>query len=245
MSPQVMARPAAWSVSAYRLVLQAYPPAFRREFGDSMLVVFSDLVRDTWPRAGLAGLAVLWVRTIRDVASSLGRAYAGDRSDPWFPAAWGLIAMYLCALAGVVGYGAIRYGEFYPPPAFTTFGTPAASETTLLDAYAQALTGEFGAYRTFAAAAGLSLAVLLGIASATFGLWQRSMLHGLGAFAAGAAVTIAALQLMPTVWFPLDRYPVSALWLIGGGVPLGGLTCLLCLAAGRLGPGRARFLPPR
>ena len=35
--------------------------------------------------------------------------------------------------------------------------------------------------------------------------------------AAGGAVTAVALALMPSMWFPLDRYPIAALWIMGGG----------------------------
>jgi uncharacterized membrane protein YkgB len=90
-------------------------------------------------------------------------------------------------------------------------------------------------------AAGFSLAILLGVTSALFGLWQKSVLHGAGALMAGTALTIVAFELLPVVWFPLDQYPVGALWLMGGGVLLAAGTCLLVVILGRLRPASARF----
>jgi hypothetical protein len=153
----------------------------------------------------------------------------------------GFTLLYISALAGIVGYGAFRFGEFYQPPSFSVFGAPSAHEDVLIAAYEQALTGEFGRYRMFTLAAGFTLAALLGATSALFGLWQKSLLHGAGALIGGIAVTIATFELLPTVWFPLDRYPVAALWVMGGGVPLSVCTWLLVMVLGRFGSGRARL----
>jgi len=231
----------SWSVSTYWLILQAYPSSFRREFGESMAQVFGDSVRHAWHRAGIAGLATLWMRTIADVVVSLFSAYGNEKRDWMFKLVVGLAVLYACALATAVGYGAARFGEFYQPPAFSIFGAPNAHEDVLIAAYEQAMTGDFGRYRVFVTAVGFSLAVLLGASSALFGLWQRSLLHGAGAVLAGAAITIVAFELLPTVWFPLDRYPAGALWLIGGGIPLAACTCLLIMLLGRFRTSRARF----
>jgi hypothetical protein len=226
------------SVLTYRLILQAYPYSFRREFGESMTQVFGDSVRDTWRRAGFAGLARLWMRTVVDVVRSLFSAYVGESRDPMFTLAVGIGILYACALVGVVGYGALAFGEFYQPPAFSTFGAPDASEEALITAYERAMSGEFGTYRTFTVIAGLSLAALLGVTSALFGLWQGSLPHGAAALLTGAVFTVVAFQLLPTVWFPLDRYPVGALWLMGGGIPVAACTCLLVMLLGRFRPRR-------
>jgi len=231
----------SWSVRTYWLILQAYPYAFRREFGESMTQVFSDSVRATWNRAGLAGLATLWMRTVVDVVVSLYSAYVSETRDSMFRIAVGLSVLYVCALAATVGYGAIGFGEFYQPPGFSVFGAPNAHEDVLLATYEQAMSGHFGRYRLFTTAAGFSLAVLLGATAALFGLWQKSLPHGAGALAAGAALTIVAFELLPTVWFPLDRYPVGALWVMGGGIPLAACSWLLVTVLGRFGPARARF----
>ena len=80
----------------------------------------------------------------------------------------------------------------------------------------RALDGEFGRYRRFMVGSVVVVGALLGMASALFGLWFRRVLFGIGAFAAGGVLTIAAFELMPTVWFPLDRYAVGFVWLLRG-----------------------------
>jgi hypothetical protein len=93
----------------------------------------------------------------------------------------------------------------------------------------------------FASVAGFALAILLGLTAAIFGRSQRSILHGAGLLVAGLAITIAVLSLLPTIWFPLDRYPVAALWVIGGGVPLAAGTWLVLALVMRCAspPGRS------
>jgi hypothetical protein len=59
-------RLAVWSVRTYVVIVQLYPHAFQREFGESMTQVFRDQVRETCQDSGLAGLAALWMRTFVD-----------------------------------------------------------------------------------------------------------------------------------------------------------------------------------
>jgi hypothetical protein len=235
MTGRAADRLTAWSVRAYALVLHAYPPEFRREFGESMTQLFRDLARAACREPGVAGLAALWMRTAGDVLVSLPGAYARERRGPMFRLFAAAGILYVCALAFSAGYGALRYAEFYQPPAFSKYGAEAAGEEALVSAYQHAMAGEFGRYRTFALAAGLVVAVLLGAASALFGLWQRSLWSGAGAFAGGAVLTIAAVSLLPTVWFPLDRYPAGFVWL-HSCFPIAAGTWLLIAAIGWLGP---------
>jgi hypothetical protein len=206
-----------------------------------MTQVFRDLAREAWEDSGSAGLARLWSRTLVDVLVSVGQAYAEEVRKTMFRIVVAVGLLYVGSLALANGYGAIMFGEFYDPPAFSRFGAAGADEDTLVAAYERALTGEYGRYRTFVVGTGFGLAILLGIGSAIFGRWQRSLLHGAGAFALGSALTIVSLSLLPTVWFPLDRYSVAALWVMGGGLPLAAGAWLLATAVGRFVPGRERF----
>jgi hypothetical protein len=225
----------AWSCAAYSLILQAYPYSFRREFGPSMAQVFTDSVRDAWRAAGITGLAILWMKTGRDVVVSLARAYAAELRNPLFRRAASAIVLYAAALIGVVSIGALAFGEFYRAPAFSAFGAPQVPEDALLAAYDAALTGRFGSYRLFAAASGLTLAILLGVAAALFGRAQHNLWHGALGLVAGSVATVAALELMPAIWFPLDRYPVGALWMMGGGLPVAALTWAIVTGATAFG----------
>ncbi len=232
---------AAWSVRVYALILHVYPQGFRLEFGESMTQVFRDLARDAGKRSSLTGLAALWIRTFADVLVSVAGAYSSERRKSMFRVVIAAGILYVCTLALVMGYGAFRFGEFYERPAFSGFhAAEPVDEDKLIAAYEQALTGEFGRYKTFAVGAGLVLAVMMGAASALFGLWQKSLLKSAGAFVAGSVLTIAAVSLLPTIWFPLDRYPVGFVWLLRC-FPIAAATWLLVTVIGRFGPARARF----
>jgi hypothetical protein len=202
---------AAWSVCTYALILWIYPPRFRRDFGEGMTQVFGDLARDACRASGLAGLVVLWVRTSADLVISVARAYWSERRRAAVVAA----AVYGGALILSLGYGAIRFREFYAAPRFSRFGS-ALGEDALIVAYEEALAGEFGQYRFFLGLVMVVLAGALGLASATFGVWHRSFFYGTLVLGAGTAVTIAALSALPPIWFPFDRYPAGAGFVFGG-----------------------------
>jgi hypothetical protein len=55
------------ALTAYRLLLRAFPPRYRQRFGDDMTDVFADRLRDARSR-GLAATAGLWARTLVDIA---------------------------------------------------------------------------------------------------------------------------------------------------------------------------------
>lgn len=151
----------------------------------------------------------------------------------------GAVILYGVTLVFAVGYGAMRFAEFYDPPAFSKFGAgEGVSESVLLASYDRALDGDFGRYRQFMVVSGPSVAVLLGIASALFGLRRGSVLFGICALIAGSLVTIAASELLPTVWFPLDRYGPGFIWLMRGA-PIATATWLIVTVSGHVGPGRA------
>jgi hypothetical protein len=63
------------SIRFYRLLLAAYPAAFRREYGDAMMQLFRDTALDGYRRRGLRGLAVVWLRTLADFAVSVVRQH--------------------------------------------------------------------------------------------------------------------------------------------------------------------------
>jgi hypothetical protein len=210
-------RLAFWSVRTYALLLYLYPCAFRTGFGASMTQVFEDLARDASRNSGLTGLAALWVVTLVDLLVSLAQLYAQEGRRAMFKVVVAAGALYIAALALTAGYGAIKFGDFYDPPAFTMFNTSApTNEDALIAAYEQALTGEFGRYKAYTFVTGLILAVMLGLASSLVGLWRRSLLHGAGAFVAGVVVTVAAFELLPSIWFPFDRYAVGFAWVVSG-----------------------------
>ena len=54
----------------YRLLLLAYPAAFRRRFAPDMTAAFLALVNDRRHASGLAGVVLLWFRTLGDTLSN-------------------------------------------------------------------------------------------------------------------------------------------------------------------------------
>src|SRR5262245_26895474 len=58
-----------WTLRAYRLLLYAYPPTFRRAFGGEMWQVFRDSYEEASTR-GPAALALLWLRVSEDLLRS-------------------------------------------------------------------------------------------------------------------------------------------------------------------------------
>ena len=64
-----------WSVGLYRLLVAAYPAAFRHEYGEAMVQLFRDTAVDAYRRRGLFGLAALWRRTLADYTISVIRQH--------------------------------------------------------------------------------------------------------------------------------------------------------------------------
>lgn len=238
MSSSLMRLLATFGLRTYALVLSAYPLAFRHEFGEPMALAFRDLTRDACRRSGIAGPMRLWVVTLSDTAAGLMRSYT---SDPDRLSARALIggATYVAVLVATIGYGALRFQQFYEPPAFSRFSEAASTnEDALIAAYTQALDGDFGQYRAYVTRANIVLALMLGVTAGLFGLAQRSPAYGAAVFALGVACTAGILSLMPTIWFPLDRYPVGFAWTMMA--PLGVGVWLAAGAFGRLGSRRYR-----
>ena len=106
---------------------------------------------------------------------------------------------YLLLLVAAVVYGLIKYQ-----------GLPSYYADTL----------QRTEYHQFLRIAGPALALYLSIWAATFGLLQKSFLHGLGALASGGIITIAGLSILPWLYYPNDQYAIPALWVIGTGIPI-------------------------
>jgi hypothetical protein len=69
------------SERVYSGLIRAYPARFRARYEDELLVLFRDQLRDarTADRAG--GIAIFWIQTVRDLASSaLGERLRKDRT---------------------------------------------------------------------------------------------------------------------------------------------------------------------
>jgi hypothetical protein len=227
----------ACSARAYRLLLRAYPSAFRVEFGEAMTQLFRDQAAAAWQSTGVPGICLVWCHTIADLVLSIAQLYSDERSHPMFKAAAVVGALYACTLVGALGYSAARFGEFYERPGFSNAGAAEpVQEDAAIAAYEQALEGSFGQYRSFTRLSMIAVTALLGIGAGLFGLSQKSLLHGAIAFMGGAVVAVVVLSWLPTIWFPLDRYPVAALWVFGGFPLMALALAAAVIAVGRLAP---------
>jgi hypothetical protein len=65
------------STGVYRLLLKAYPKSFRREFGEEMADVFSDLLIDAMQKQGLLGIVNTWFRVSGDFYFSARHGFWG------------------------------------------------------------------------------------------------------------------------------------------------------------------------
>jgi hypothetical protein len=63
------------SAYLYRLLLAAYPAAFRNEYGEAMVQLFHDTARDAYRRRGFLGLTAMWLRTLVDFTISAIRQH--------------------------------------------------------------------------------------------------------------------------------------------------------------------------
>jgi hypothetical protein len=62
--------PVIFSVRLYQALLAMYPSGFRQEYGWQMLQVFGDCCRRALRQAGMAGLLLLWSRTLLDTVQT-------------------------------------------------------------------------------------------------------------------------------------------------------------------------------
>lgn len=102
-------------------------------------------------------------------------------------------ALYLGILMGVVIAGAVIFHNLYE------------------------LKQPNEAYRWFIRIASMGLGLYLAVWAALFGGWRRNVWHGLVAFGLGVLLTLAALNFLPWIYFPHDRYAAPAAWLMSSG----------------------------
>jgi len=78
----------------YRRLMVAYPPAFRQDYGQPMAQMFRDCCRDAGRESGAAGVFLLWVRTLPDLASTALRERTSQASRVVSPGLirWGSLA---------------------------------------------------------------------------------------------------------------------------------------------------------
>ncbi|MGH9340861.1 MAG: hypothetical protein ACRD1R_15020 [Acidobacteriota bacterium] len=106
------------SIPIYRILMRAYPEAFRRQYGESMIQIFRDLGRDAAGGSGIAGLIKFWSKILPDLVCSVVEQNFnhGSRIMGKLAAASG--AVDILVLLAIVAYASVTFRDFYMPPDF-------------------------------------------------------------------------------------------------------------------------------
>src|SRR6185369_15813615 len=70
-----------WSITLYRVLMNAYPREFRNQYGEPVDQAFRDLHRDAFQKHGYVEMTLLWFHVVPDFLFSAGEvilAKAGD-----------------------------------------------------------------------------------------------------------------------------------------------------------------------
>ena len=128
-------------------------------------------------------------------------------------------AGYLTTLSAVVAVGAIFFADLYQTPTEALRSTVPANHPLNQG------------YFIFVNACGAVLALSLGTVAGLFGVWRRNTLQGLAALGIGCLLTLFALDLLPWIDYPHDRYSPAAAWGFAMAIPI----LLIFFATGFIG----------
>ena len=115
-----MTRPDGAHERVYRWLLRLYPAGFKGRYGNAMVQLFGDQLRDAQVRGEPAGTMRTWLRTLWDLAVTAPSEHASARSLAHSLSAPPTVANRLLGLLGIVG-GALLLAAFLP---FYSFEPP-------------------------------------------------------------------------------------------------------------------------
>jgi hypothetical protein len=99
----------------YCALLRLYPAAFRARFGDEMVQLFADQLRDTRARDAPTGIARMWLRTLGDLATTAANErLRGDRSVAHSLATPPSTSSRVLGLAGILAGAILIVPGFLP-----------------------------------------------------------------------------------------------------------------------------------
>jgi hypothetical protein len=96
------------SVWAYSILLLAYPPAFRWEYGEEMMQLFRDMLQDSIRRRGCLGILEVWFCVLPDwvITVRQQRLMAGS----YYRSKWILIVAIQVIIAMIfLGFGFVYW----------------------------------------------------------------------------------------------------------------------------------------
>lgn len=116
---------AGLSCRVYKLLLNAYPSAFRREYGQQMQQVFRDCYRDEARRNSHFAIAGYWVRTLLDLVLTAAREHSENlRKDHTVMSTLrrDLVALVGCSAIIAIALALLNYGKTHEVPFILVFG---------------------------------------------------------------------------------------------------------------------------
>jgi hypothetical protein len=202
------ANPMSLAARLYALLLYLYPSSFRREYGESMLQLFNDQRRAV---SGAGGNAMLWLKTLRDLVSSIPAAYLSERQTDGQRGAATVGAVFVWGLIGALACTFLAFAVVIP----STVGyLPPTDEAASIATAEQVAAGEPGPYRALVVAGIAVVATLLAGGAFLFSLAQRSLWNGAAVFVAGAMLSIFTLGSNPWIWMRQGEPSVAGLWIL-------------------------------
>jgi hypothetical protein len=104
----------------YKVLLIAYPSAFRREYGHQMQQVFRDCYRDEARRNQLAGY---WLRTLIDLVLTATREHSENlRKDRRIMSTRDIVSIVGCTAIIVIAFALLSYGKAHEVSSILAFG---------------------------------------------------------------------------------------------------------------------------
>jgi len=110
------------SCRVYKLLLVAYPSAFRREYSDQMQQVFRDCYRD---EARRNQFAIYWLRTLLDLALTATKEHSENlRKDHTIMNTLrrDIVSVVGCAAIIAITLAILNYGKAHEVPAILAIG---------------------------------------------------------------------------------------------------------------------------
>ena len=120
-----MKNTASLSCRVYKLLLIAYPSAFRDEYGGQMEQLFRDCYRDEARRNSHVGIAGYWGRTLLDLLLTAVREHSDNlRKDHTFMSTLrrDLVALVGCIAIIVIALALLNYGRSHEVASILIFG---------------------------------------------------------------------------------------------------------------------------
>lgn len=195
----------------YALLLYLYPAAFRRDYGESMLQLFEDQCRVA---RGAGGYAMLWLKTLRDLARSVPAIQLNERRKGMQHGATFAGALVWTVIVGFV-VAFIAFAVVIP----STVGYIPGDEAAAIAGSDPPTAAELARFRAIGLSTLALVTALLATAAFRFTRRQSSVLNGAATFVAGALATFVPLAILPSLsvrdgQFSLVAMLIMSIWLL-------------------------------